>query len=121
MAEETENTEASEIDEDAIAAQMAAGGEDEGGEKHEAAAAAPAAPGDGQSARVLNQDKKDSLRGFRGGEGHSRGGGGGVWGGLGRPATVGGWAGRRRTAGGCGMGGNGCAGPARAQAWFICL
>ena len=76
MAEETENTEASEIDEDAIAAQMAAGAEDEGGEKDEAAAAAPAAPEDGQSARVLNQDEIDSLLGFSGEEEISQGGGG---------------------------------------------
>ena len=91
MAEETENPEASEIDEDAIAAQMAAGADDDGGEKGEgdagagaekgegdagAGAGAGADAGDGQSARVLNQDEIDSLLGFSGEEEITQTGGG---------------------------------------------
>ncbi len=84
MAEETKNTEAAEIDEDAIAAQMAAGADgegadgdgDEGGEGGEAAAGAEAASEDGQSARVLNQDEIDSLLGFSGEEETTQAGGG---------------------------------------------
>ncbi len=65
MAEETENQEASEIDEDAIAAEMEAGSE--GGDAPDGeGASVEAADDDGQNARVLNQDEIDSLLGFSG-------------------------------------------------------
>ncbi len=76
MAEETENPEASEIDEDAIAAQMAAGADGEGGEEGENAAPADSGGEDRQSARVLNQDEIDSLLGFSSEEEIAQGGGG---------------------------------------------
>ena len=68
MAEETKNQEASEIDEDAIAAQMAAGANGEDGPDGEDGAETEADGDDGQSARVLNQDEIDSLLGFSGEE-----------------------------------------------------